>query len=400
MSPKIWRFLKGRIGQAARIEEACKGVDGIIWVHSASYGEFEEVRPVLAGLRRLRPSCKILATFFSPSGYEYLKDDPAADFVFYLPLPFPGAAKRFIDTVRPEMMILSVSDYWLPYLYELRRRGIPAYLVSGRFLPSMVYFKPIGKKYLDAFRTCFRKIIVNAPSSLEVLENAGLENAVLCGDPRLDRVNEIASSEWSDPVVDAWAGGRKVFVAGSTLPDEDDEVMTALANANPADKFLFIPHEQGEKQLCNIEEKVRGGAVRYTRLKDGSASGADAQVLIVDAVGMLSRLYRYGFAAFVGAGFSGGAPHSVIEPAAYGIPVCFGPNFGPQLHCERLINAGAAVAVHDAGELQEWYSKLKSEPEYAAAMGRAALSYCRDGGSTAEAICREIISSCSPAIPR
>lgn len=390
MKSKISQFIRGRIGQFERIEAACKDVDSIIWVHAASFGEFEEARPVIAAVKAKNPAYKFLVTFFSPSGYEHLKNDPIADFVFYLPLDTKRNASRFLDIVRPVKVIVSISDYWLNFLHALRDRGIPTYLISARFLPEMAYFKPIGRIYLDAFRTCFTKIIVNSESSLEVLENAGLENVALAGDPRMDRVNAIAAEHWSDPLVERWCGDRKVFVAGSTLPDEDDECVIAAANANPADKFLVIPHEQGKAELSHLMNSIKGRTVLYTNPGPDPES---AQVLIVDKVGMLSRLYRYGFAAFVGSGFSGESPHSIIEPAAYGIPVAFGPIFGTQMHCGKMIAAGAAVAVEGRSGFCEWYSRLKSDPLYLSSMGAAALSYCQKGGGVAETIAQMIMDS-------
>lgn len=389
MSSKALQFIQGRIGGLKRIEEACKGVDNIIWVHSSSYGEFEEARPIIAAIRAKHPGYKFLATFFSPSGYEYLKDDPIADFVFYLPIDTPWNARRFLDAVRPVRVIVSISDYWLCYLREIRRRGIPAFLTSARFSPDMVYFKPIGKPYYNAFKHSFTKIIVNSESSLKVLQDNGLTNVELAGDPRMDRVNAIAAEPWSDPVVDKWCGGRKVFVAGSTLPDEDDECIIAAANANPDDKFLVIPHEQGKAQLQHLQNAIKGRSVLYTQAGEDVAL---AQVLIVDTVGMLSRLYRYGFASFVGSGFGGGSPHSVIEPAAYGIPVSFGPIFGVQLHCEKMIAAGAAQAVSGRKEFCDWYARLKNDPAYCREMGQAAERYCKGQGGVAEAIAEIVMA--------
>lgn len=388
MKSKALQFIAGRIGQMKRIESACRGVESIIWVHSSSYGEFEEARPVIAAIRAKYPQYKFLATFFSPSGYEYLKDDPVADFVFYLPLDTAGNVRRFLDAVRPVRVIVSISDYWLGYLHELRRREIPTFLISARFVPEMIYFKPLGRPYLNAFKTCFTKIIVNSESSYKVLEANGLENIALAGDPRMDRVTAIAAQPWSDAIVDEWSGGRKVFVAGSTLPDEDDECIIAAANANPDDKFLVIPHEQGKAQLAHLQSAIKGKSVLYTQAGDDLRQ---AQVLIVDTVGMLSKLYRYGFAAFVGSGFGGGSPHSVIEPAAYGIPVSFGPIFGVQLHCEKMIAAGAAQAVSGREEFCAWYRRLKENPEYCRAMGAAAAAYCSGSAGVANAIAEMVM---------
>ncbi|MCR5325574.1 MAG: 3-deoxy-D-manno-octulosonic acid transferase [Bacteroidales bacterium] len=388
MSSKVLQFISGRIGQMKRIEAACKGVDNIIWVHSSSYGEFEEARPVIAAIRAKHPEYKFLATFFSPSGYEYLKNDSVVDYVFYLPLDLPGNARRFLDAVRPVKVIVSISDYWLGFLHELRRRGIPAFLISARFVQKMIYFKQLGKPYLNAFKTCFTKIIVNSESSYNVLKANGLTNIALAGDPRMDRVTAIAAQPWSDAIVDEWSCGRKVFVAGSTLPDEDDECIIAAANANPDDKFLVIPHEQGKAQLMHLQSAIKEKSVLYTQAGDDVR---EAQVLIVDTVGMLSKLYRYGFAAFVGSGFGGGSPHSVIEPAAYGIPVSFGPIFGVQMHCEKMVAAGAAQAVSGREEFCAWYKRLKENPDYCMAMGEAAARYCAGSSGVAEAIAEMIM---------
>ena len=240
---KAKQFVAGRIGQMARIEQACRGQEGIVWVHAASFGEFEEARPVLQAIRQSHPELRILATFFSPSGYAFLKGDPVADWVFYLPLDTRCNARRFLDAVRPCKVIVSISDYWLHFLHELRRRHIDTYLISARFIPSMLYFKPLGYPYREVFRHCFTKVIVRDGRSLALMQGIGAR-AVLSGDPRMDRVLDIARTPWRDPVVEAWAKGEKVFVAGSTLP-RDEKLVAALVNAHPGQKFLLVPHETG-----------------------------------------------------------------------------------------------------------------------------------------------------------
>lgn len=387
LSEKARKFIDGRRGEFAAIKAALEGnVNPVVWVHCASYGEFEEVRPVVEEFRKIRPDRKIFLTFFSPSGYEHFKNDPLADYVFYLPIETPLNVKRFLDLVRPEKMILSISDFWPGFLHGLRRRGIPAYLSSACFTPGMTYFKPQGYIYRDLFRRCFRKIIVRDEGSLQLMEGIGVKNAMIVGDPRMDRVLEIAAEPWSDPIVDKWASGRKVFVAGSTLRDEDEIVTCDLANAHPDDKFLIIPHEIGAEEVNGILSGIKGSCAVYSRFKDGDES---AQVLIVDKVGMLSRLYRYGFAAYVGSGFDC-SPHSIIEPAAYGIPVSYGPKFGSYRHCQGLIDAGGGISISNSEELSKWYDSLVSDPAVLEAAGSAARKYCVDGSGVASKIAAEI----------
>lgn len=416
ISEKTRQFVRGRRGLQARIAAACEGVENIVWVHSPSYGEFEEARPVLAALRVAHPEYKFLVTFFSPSGYEHLKDDPAADFVFYMPLDGPVAARRFLDSVRPVRAIFCIADFWLFFLNELRRRGVPTYLVSARFNAGMTYFKAVGRPYLRAFRRCFTRIFVSNVESFEVLQAHGVCNVSLMGDPRMDRVLSVAAEEWSDPVVSAWAFGTasefcsspcpctcaKVFVAGSVLPDMDSVLVSSLANAHPADKFLVVPHEVDRASVERLAGMFVGRVALYSEASASSSGSGDysalcaAQVLIVDVVGLLSRLYRYGFMAYVGAGFDG-APHSVIEPAAYGIPVCFGPQFGPVWHCQKMIDAGAAFSVRSVEEIEQLYSAVEgcaaSDANLPPAVegcaglvqkaGAAARAYCLAGSGVA-----------------
>ncbi len=381
---KTGLFIRGHIGLMRRIEKACKGVDSIIWVHSASYGEFEEVRPVVTAIRKAHPEYRILVTFFSPSGYEHLKTDEAADFVFYLPIATRRNAVRFLDAIRPVRVIISISDYWLPYLHELRKRHIRTYLTSARFEESMFYFKPLGRPYLDAFKTCFTKIIVRDVRSMEILEKYGVTHAVLSGDPRIDRVLALAATDWADDRIDRWIKDGKAFVGGSVLPDMDSTVMAALVNSHPEDRFLIIPHETNDGSIATLRRLINGRSVLYTD------DDIDANVMIVNTVGMLSKLYRYGFAAYVGAGFDG-APHSIVEPAAYGIPVAYGPQFGSHYHCQYMIDCGGGHSVKDAEELILWYDRLKSDSAFLEGSGKAARQYCIDRSGVADSIMRIVM---------
>jgi len=387
ISEKTKKFITGRIGQMSRIRTACKNEKNIIWVHAASYGEFEEARPVIQQIRKMEPQVKILATFFSPSGYEFLKNDPIADWVFYLPLDTTFNARQFLETVHPVKAIFSISDYWPHFLLELRRRKTDTYLISARFISSMIYFKPAGFIYRWLFKNCFKKIMVSNSPSLELLQSIGIKQSMLIGDPRLDRAMDIASQAWNDKVIDSWCEGRKVFVAGSTLPIGDDAVLTELANRHPDDKFLIVPHEIDEKEIADIKSSIKGKTALYT---EGEEAAKGAQVMIVNTVGILSKIYRYGFASYVGAGFDGG-PHSIIEPAAYGIPVSYGPEFGCYHHCQALIDAGGGHSISNADELCQWYDRLVNDKEYLEACSKAALEYCKNGGGTAEKIAREIM---------
>lgn len=379
---KLKLFIDGRKGLISRAREACKDATDIVWVHSASFGEFEESRPIVEAIRRDYPEKKILLTFFSPSGYEHFKNWKGADWVFYLPLDTPLSAARWLDAIHPSKVIISVSDYWLNMLAEIRRRGIDHYVVSVHMTGNYSYFKWYGALHRIAFRG-FTSMIVKNRETEALLRGIGVENVVVAGDPRMDRVLAIRDEQWSDPVVDRWCGGRKVFVAGSTLPDEDDEMMIALSNSHPSDKFLIIPHEIGWEEVNHIAESIKGKVAIYSQWKDGDE---DAQVLIVNKVGMLARLYRYGFAAYVGSGFCGRSPHSVIEPACYGMPVAFGPDYKLNTHCTALVALGAGFGFPGPDSFGAWYDRIVAEEDYLAGISAKAREYCESGRGAARQI--------------
>lgn len=388
LSEKARKFISGRIGQFRRMKSELEGVGNIIWVHSCSYGEFEEIRPVLEMIHRDYPDYKLLATFFSPSGYEHLKDDPVLDYAYYLPLDFFWNRIRFFNIVRPVKCLVSISDFWLGFLGGLRRRKIPTYLVSACFVPWMSWFKPKAFPYRAAFRNCFTEILVRDSNSRELMESIGVKHVTVTGDPRMDRVIALSQTEWRDETVDKWCGGKKVFVAGSTLQDEDSVVICDLANSHPDDKFLIIPHEIGKEDVEALKSRLKVSCAVYSEFKPGDEN---ANVLIVNTIGMLAKLYRYGFAAYVGSGFDC-SPHSILEPASYGMPVSYGPLFGSYCHCQAMIDAGAGFSIGNSEELAAWYDSLRNNPVKLKESGEAALRYCLDGSGAAGKIVARIMA--------
>ena len=384
---KLKLFFQGRKGLLPRIEAACARERNIIWFHVASYGEFEEARPVIEATRKRFPGRKILLTVFSPSVYEPMKHYDQVDWVFYLPLDTPWNARRFLDAVRPSKAIFNIGEHWPFLLNELRRRGVETYIMSVRMEPDSPYRKWYGRVQRQILRECYRCVMVQNEESLRLLKEMGVPEVKVVGDARVDRVVTVCRQAWSDPIVDTWCDGVKVFVAGSTYAPED-RMLVELANTHPEARMLIIPHELDPAQVNAILEGARNGAVRYTDYVGKKADDAllGAQILVVDTVGMLSRLYRYGFAAYVGGGLTGPMPHSVIEPAAYGIPVAFGPRYERELHCKDLAALEAGFPVGNQQELEFFYEKSLGDRAFLQRTGRIAADYCRRSAGATEAI--------------
>ena len=388
---KVKLFFQGRRGLLPQIEAACRGYDNIIWFHVASYGEFEEARPVIEATRARYPERKILLTVFSPTVYCPMHNYSTVDWVFYLPYDFPWDVNRFLNAVRPSKAIFTITDYWPVLLNALRRRKIDTYIMSVRIEPDSHHLKWWDWNYRQIFRNCYKTVMVHNQESGEILKKLGVPDVRVIGDPRLDRVLGIVAEKWNNPLVDAWTGGKKVFVAGSTL-DAEDQMILNIANQHPEGRFLVIPHEIDSAKVDAFIAKAKHGAVKYTDYQDTTPDERlkKAQILVMDTVGMLSRLYRYGYAALVGGGFTDNAPHSVVEPASYGMPVVFGPIFKREPHGVQLVKLGGAFSVQNEEQLTAFYEKCTTDSAFLAQSSHIAREYCLASAGATEKIMKVI----------
>jgi 3-deoxy-D-manno-octulosonic-acid transferase len=337
----------------------------VIWMHCASLGEFEQGRPVLEELRRQSPRCRIILSFFSPSGYTTRKNYTGADQIFYLPLDSPGNARKFIDLVKPDLVLWVKYDYWYYFLVELKKRNIPVLLISGIFREDQPFFKWYGRLHRYMLE-CFTHLFVQTEASKVLLQRLRLtENVTVSGDTRFDRVIEIAGSAEREPLplVEAFCGQRPVIVAGSTW-EEDEEELDHYANTHPDLRFIVAPHEISEARLQEVERLFRH-AVRYSQLTRESGAPAtgrgawpEPNVLIIDNIGMLSRLYRFATITYVGGGFGDDGVHNVLEAAVYGKPVVFGPVIEKYIEAVELVECGGGIIIDSALEAEKAFNRL------------------------------------------
>lgn len=356
---KARQWLKGRKNLLHKVSEALKGnTRPVIWMHSASLGEFEQGRFLLENLRNAYPGACIVITFFSPSGYEVMKDYKGADFIFYLPEPTSNNAKKFIQILNPKLVLWIKYDYWYHYLHELKKRSTPLILVSAIFHRRHSFFKWYGPLYREMIK-CFTWLFVQDEPSMDRLKSIGINNVSVSGDTRFDRVIDIADHFTEVPMIEEFVGNSRVVVAGSTWP-EDEEELDHFANTNPNIKFIVAPHEIGEDHLADIE-KLYKSSVRYSQLLEKGVAASNVNTLIIDNIGMLSRLYRYATIAYVGGGFGDEGVHNVLEAAVYGKPVLFGPVFNQFREAIDLLEEGAAFTIENALELENTLNSLLSD---------------------------------------
>ena len=337
----------------AMSDERLAAFKGAIWIHVSSVGEFEQARPLIERLKVKGERLKIVLTFFSPSGYELRKNYDKVDAVYYLPFATRRNAKRFLDSLQPSKAIFVKYEFWPAYLRELKKRNISTYNISAIFRENQLFFRPWGKWYLNLLR-CFTHIFVQDGPSRALLAKHGITNVSITGDTRFDRVKAVmenglgANNERLAPIQHFTAGCEQVIVAGSTWP-KDEELLVRYLNEHPSTKLVLVPHEIDEEHLHFIFNLFQGRFVRYTRATRNSMQHAN--VLVIDTIGLLSSIYRFGQVAYIGGGFGVGI-HNTIEAAVYGVPVIFGPNYLHFREAKGLIAAGGARSIRNYEELE------------------------------------------------
>ena len=376
---------KGRKESQQKIKDFKRGKERLVWFHAASLGEFEQGRPVMERLRALEPDTKILLTFFSPSGYEIRKNYTGADYIYYLPGDTPGQARRFVETFKPDAAIFVKYEFWYNYLHELNRHQIPTYLISAIFRPEQPFFKSWGglhRKMLGFFN----QLYVQDEQSVELLKNIGIQHTCLTGDTRFDRVKQIADAAQDIEKVEKFCQGQPAVVCGSTWPPDEDILMDYINHYSVNFKWILAPHEIGEGHIKTILEKCHKKIVRYTQAEQGLEN---YDVLIIDCIGLLSAVYRYGKISYIGGGFGVGI-HNTLEAAVYGIPVIFGPKYHKFKEAVTLIEKGGGFSINNGSELKELLDSLIHSPAITETAGRKALDYVNSQLGATETIIKEL----------
>ncbi len=358
-----------------------------IWMHCASLGEFEQGRPLLEALKLQNPNQQIVLTFFSPSGYEIMKEYKGADHIFYLPMDSATNAKNFLDVVNPTLVLWVKYEYWFYYLNELKQRGVPVLLVSGIFRPGQPFFSWYGNIWRQMLQS-FSHFFVQNEESKALLESLGYSaNVRVNGDTRFDRVLEIADKFIDVSFIKEFCADYPVIVAGSTW-EEDEIELLHFVNTNPHIKFIIAPHEIDAENLKDVKDEFPKSVFYsdWVAANEQNAAIATNNVLIIDNVGMLSRLYKYATVTYVGGGFGADGVHNVLEAAVYGKPVVFGPVYEKFEEALGLINAGAAVSIDGPVSLEKALNNLLNNEADRKIVGDAAKKYVLENAGASKNI--------------
>lgn len=320
------------------------------------------------------PDYQVLISFFSPSGFEARKDYEGADWVVYLPMDSARHAKQFVQLLRPALVLWVRYEFWYYYLNELHKQKIPVLLVSGLFRPAQPFFRWYGALHRHML-FCFKALFVQQPSSVALAQSIGLGEVYLTGDTRFDRVSATAATPIDLPEITSFIAGRPTLVAGSTWP-EDEEELDHYCNTRTGYCYIIAPHETSEEHLTDIEKLVHD-SIRYSAWKKESRPGHSFRVLIIDNIGLLSRLYKYADLAYIGGGFGGDGLHNILEAAVFGVPVIFGPDYDDFPEAVDLLAAGGAFSVDTALAFEKTADELFTDTPRRQQSGVAAASFVR-----------------------
>lgn len=385
---KIKSFIKGHGALRHELEQnlTLDPAKPTVWIHSASLGEFGIARPIVERIQR-EGRYNIVLSFFSATGYEAMRGNKLyGGNVLYMPWDSPAQVRQWLDAVRPACALIMVSEFWHNMLRELQRRCIPTFLVSAMIRPEAPFYKWYGGNFrrdLQAFEHCF----AIDDDSVERLRALGVKSASAEGNPLFDNAVAVTQRPYSNPVVEAFAGDAQVFVAGSLHMDRDLELISELARRKPDVKFLVVPHETDEGSLQRTLRAFPGAKLYGQCTPQTDFSGT--QTLIIDYVGHLASLYRYGTWAYVGGGFTR-LLHSVLEPAAYGLPTAFGPRTHRKISPMQLMDIGVGQSLSTVDELEQWLESLRANPARMESIKAKASDYFRRNAGATERIWNRI----------
>jgi len=389
-NPKARQFVMGRKNWKKKLASKIDKDSPYIWFHCASLGEFEQGRPVMDAIKKQFPGIKILLTFFSPSGYEIRKNYVNADVVIYLPMDTRKNARDFLQLVRPQKVFFVKYEFWPNFIVELNRQNIPLYCISAIFREKQLFFKNnfMGKKYRGILRR-FDHLFVQDKSSCQLLKSAGINNCTVSGDTRFDRVAAIAAGSKTIPFVEKFKGNSKLIIAGSTWKP-DEELLAAFVNNSADIKMIIAPHETTPANINKLEQLLKKPSIRYSKIKKTEVG--NFQVLIIDSVGLLSSLYRYGDIAYIGGGFGVGI-HNTLEAATFGLPVIFGPEYKKFKEAVELVSKKGAFPIRNSTELNMILNKLLNDGEQLNESASASKNYVKNNTGSTEIIIKKVFNN-------
>ena len=334
-------IIKGQRDLIKKIKKEIKDQNNIVHFHASSLGEFEQGKSVIKEYKKKYPNHKILITFYSPSGYNIIKNSPIADWVFYLPHDTKKNAIFFSEVIKPIKVIFIKYEFWFNYIIEYNKQNIPIYFISTTFRKNQYFFNWYGKWFAKQLRKV-NQFYVQSTTTIELLKSIKITQATVCGDSRFDTVIENSNQEYKNEIIEKFCNKKKILVAGSTWR-KDEEILNNIYELLNY-KLIIAPHEMNSiSELKKLPNSIL--------LSESSISNISTKnILIIDQIGILSKIYKYANITYVGGGFGKGI-HNTLEAAVYNKGVIIGPNYHKFEEAKEMISLGIIKSISTNKEL-------------------------------------------------
>ena len=375
---------KGVIGRKKTLNFLLKNIgkgDTVFWFHCASLGEYEQGLPVFKNLKSIYPKAKIVLSFFSPSGYEIRQENPITPLVVYLPLDTKKNVNLFLKTVRPSLVVFVKYELWPNYLLALKSRSTKVFLISALFRPQQYFFKPFFKKWRQLLYS-FDHIFTQDKGSKALLKGIGFNQVTVSNDTRFDRVSSQLEQNNSLAFVEAFIDNKTCIVAGSTW-QEDHALLGSYIKESKQDlKFIIAPHKIEKQRIQKLKNSLGDKAVLYTNYNMETLS--KKQVLIVDTIGLLTKLYQYAKVAYIGGAMGSTGLHNTLEAAIFGVPIIIGRNYDRFPEAKAMLAQGGLVSVGDASSFKKALDAFLDDENFRHECGQKNKTYIdKNKGATA-----------------
>jgi len=386
---KTKKGIEGRKHSLSLVKSSFSKTDKVIWMHAASLGEYEQGLPVLERLKEIFPQHKILITFFSPSGYEnVIRKKHIADVICYLPFDTKKSVSEFVAQFTPELFFTVKYDYWYNLLAELKKRNARIYVISALFYERQSFFTSYGKWFVKQLQSNVDWFFHQTEFSYALAKSIGLVKSSITGDTRFDRVKQLRSRDHHVKFIKDFTGDQKTIVFGSSWHAEE-KIAELVSVMNQDVKIIIAPHDL--KRVQNLKQMFPN-ALLYSEISDSGFSAFNPQLLIIDSIGLLSKLYSYADIAVVGGGFHDAGLHNILEAAAFGVPVVFGNHYRKNPEADELISADGGKSFETEYLAADFILFLTHNEEVIEDMSQSARKFVDDKPDSSELIIEKMIS--------
>lgn len=387
---KTKKGVEGRKQSLETVKSAFSSSDKVLWMHAASLGEYEQGLPVLEKLKKNFPNHKILITFFSPSGYEnVVKKKHIADAVCYLPFDRKSTVEEFISQFDCELFFTVKYDYWYNLLAELKHENVKTFVISALFYERQSFFTTYGKWFVKQLKQNITWFFHQTQHSYVLAKHIGLLNSSVTGDTRFDRVKQLRLRNNHVDFVEEFISGKKAIVFGSSWHAEE-KIAKIISEKNENLKIIIAPHDL--KRVDNLKE-IFPSAILYSELQNTQTlQPSNSQTLIIDSIGLLSRLYSYADVAIVGGGFHEAGLHNILEAATFGVPVIFGNHYKKNPEADQLILAKGGKSFENENSVTQFVLDLFNNEKMRLEMSENAEQFVTKQPDSSELILQKILS--------